>query len=121
MHDRLGLERSEGRLNSITVGQIAFDKRCARIYRATMSLGQVVEYTDPVALIEQQFGADAADVACSADDENFHRASCGALARPVKTNRASRSSTFVCFDPGDHAPNEPIFAAGREDPETLLF
>ena len=89
MHNRLGLERSEGRLNSIRVGQIAFDKGCARIDRATMSLGQVVEYTDPVALIEQQFGANAPDVARSANDENLHRASCGALVRRVKANKSS--------------------------------
>ena len=84
MHDRLGLERSQGRLNPIAVGQIAFDKLCARIDRATMSLGQVVEYANGVALVEQQFGADAADVTCSADDENFHRGSCVAPVRRVK-------------------------------------
>ena len=34
---------------------------------------QVIEDRDVVALIEQQFGADAADITRAADDQNFHR------------------------------------------------
>ena len=86
-----------------------------------MAFAQVVEDADGMALIEQQFGADAADVACSADNENFHRGSCGAPARRVKTNRAGSSLTFVCFDAGDHAPNESVLPAGRQNFETLLL
>ena len=122
MHDRFRLECREGRLNPVAIGQIAFDKLRPGINCATVSLGQVVEYADGMALVEQQFGADAADVACSADNENFHRGSCGAPARCVKTNRrADRSLTLVCLDPRDHAPDEPILPAGRQDLETLLL
>jgi hypothetical protein len=49
------------------------------------------EYSDGMALIEQQFGADASDIACSANNENFHRGSWGASARRVKqTARGAR-------------------------------
>jgi hypothetical protein len=41
-----------------------------------------------VAFVEQELGANAADVACAADDKDFHRASCGASPRRVKANRA---------------------------------
>jgi len=121
MHDRLRFERREGRLNPIAVRQVPFDKLRPGINRASVSLRQVVEYSDGVALVEQQFGADAADVACSADNENFHRGSCGAPARRVKVNRAPGWLTFVLFDPGDHAPNKPILPAGRQHFETLLL
>src|SRR5947207_14879425 len=52
-----------------------------------MPFGKIVEDADRVSFIEEQFGADAADVTCAPDDENFHRASCGALPRRVKANR----------------------------------
>ena len=81
-----------------------------------MAFGQVVEYADGVAFIEQQFRADAADVAGSADDQNFHRASCGAPARRVKTNRAASASTLVCFEAGDHAPNHADASCGAPEP-----
>ena len=73
MHDRLGFKVRQGRLNPITVSQIAFEEFCARIYRAAVSLCQIVEYSDGMALIKQQFGANAPDVACSTDNENLHR------------------------------------------------
>ena len=46
---------------------------CARsIHRAPWPSRQIIEDGDLVALIEQQFSANAADVSGAADDQNFH-------------------------------------------------
>src|SRR5947208_13912475 len=70
--------------------QFAFDKFRARIDRRAMAFGKIVEDSDRVSLIEKQLGANAADVAGAADDENLHRASCGAPPRRVKANKCRR-------------------------------
>jgi hypothetical protein len=54
-----------------------------------MPFGKIVEDGNVVALVEEEFGANAPDVARSANDENLHRASCGALVRRVKANKSS--------------------------------
>src|ERR1044071_3807845 len=108
MHDGLGLEVRKGRLNLGTVSQIAFDKFCPRIYCPAMSLCQIIEYPDGVALVKKQFGANAPDVACATDNENLHWGSCDAPARDVKTNRAGSGLAFIGFNPRDHPSNQPI-------------
>jgi len=75
-------------LNRLSILQIAFDEFRPRIDRCPMAFAQIVERGDSVPVVEQNLGANAADVARSADDQNLHRASCGALPRRVKANCA---------------------------------
>src|SRR5205823_3272490 len=90
MHDRLRLERLQGRLNFVGAGQIAFDEFRAWIYSGPMPFGKIIEDANRVSFIEEHFGADAADVARASDHENSHRARCRATAcRSKQTNRVS--------------------------------
>ena len=119
VHDRCRLERAERSLNSVNPSQIPLDKFRPGIDRPPMSFGQIIENADRVAFVEQELRANAADVACAADDKNFHRASCGAPVRSVKTNCADRPLSL--FEPGDHSPNHAMFSSRRQDLKTLLF
>jgi hypothetical protein len=134
MHDGFRLERSECGLNFIDGAQIALDKFRARIDGTPMSFRKIIEDGNGVAFIEEQFGANAADVSCSADDKNFHRASCGAPVRRVKANRAGRSQLQLgnetahaasasgpLFKAGNHSPNEAMLFSRPENFEALLL
>src|SRR5436190_23284231 len=84
-----------------------------------MTFGKIIEDRDGVSFIEEQLGANAADVPGAADHENFHRASCRAVARDVKANK--RSASGLLLEPGDHPPDEAIFFSRIENLEALLF
>src|SRR5438270_9956887 len=127
MHHSIRMESLERRSNLRERLQISFDKFRARIDRHAMAFGKIVEDGDCVSLIEKQLGANAADVAGAADDENLHRASCGAPPRRVKTNKCGRglcsptSASGFLLEHRDHPPDQLIFSARVENFETLLL
>ena len=121
MHHRLRLKISERGLDPLAFGQIALDKRGPRIDRAAMPFGKIVEDADFVVFVEQELGANAPDIAGSANDENLHRGSWRVRRRAVKTKRALRSLTFIRFQRSDHPPDDAILSSRREDLEPLLF
>jgi hypothetical protein len=84
MHDGVRLELCERGLNLIELLEVPFEELSSRIDRGAVAFGQIVENADRVPLIEQQLGADAPNVASSADDQNLHRASCGGATPDVK-------------------------------------
>ena len=67
-----GLASATALEDLLAVGQVALDERGARIERQAMALGQVVEDGDLMAGVDQLLGANAADVARAARDENMH-------------------------------------------------
>ncbi len=68
--------------------EVAANERGPLIDRAPMALAQVVEDDDLMAFIEQELDANAPDVACSADDKDFHPRESAAGAAAVKRKSA---------------------------------
>jgi hypothetical protein len=74
MHYGIGLRAGKGRLNLFAVRQIALNESRARIHCATMAFSEIIEDSHFVAFIEEQFGANAADITGAANDEDLHPA-----------------------------------------------
>jgi hypothetical protein len=53
-------------------GEIATDESRPIVHGTAVTFGQIVEDDDLVAFIEEQLDANAPDIACPANDENFH-------------------------------------------------
>ena len=67
-----GLSRASAASIAARSREIALDKFGARIDRLATPFAQIIEDGDVVALIEQQLGANAADVTGTSDDQDFH-------------------------------------------------
>ena len=102
----------------------ALEKSRALIDRAAMPFAQIIEDADFVALVEQQFRANASDVTRAADHENLH-----ARENAPISERMSKSSQHLLvpcvralfLQRENHAATSAIARTRREDLQALLF
>jgi hypothetical protein len=87
MHDCIRFCLAQRIGDFFPISQIGFDKGGALIDGATMSFAQIIENENFVAFIDQELGANAADITRAADDENLHAPDNGLFNR-----RMSKSS-----------------------------
>ena len=105
----------------VAIGQIALEKSRARIDRAPMPFAQIIEDDDFVAFIEQKLGADAADVARAADDENFHARENAADASECQKDRSACGARLLfCRARQSCADRCDCCARGAELADSLL-
>src|SRR5438067_254271 len=98
-----------------------------------MPFGKIIEDANGVSFIEEQFGADAADVARASDHENSHRARCRATAcRSKQTALPFPSATWergarccrsdcLLFQSGNHPPDQAISSTRFQNLEALFL
>jgi len=72
MHHRVGAMIGKGSLDFPTIRKFAFNEMRPRINGASMALTQIIENANFMSLIEQQLGANAPNVARTANDKDFH-------------------------------------------------
>jgi len=85
MHHRVRAMSGKGSLDLLAIRKLALNEIRPGINSAPMAFTQVVEDDNFMPLIQQQLGADAPDVACAANDEDFHwRGKCSVIGSKSK-------------------------------------
>ena len=84
MHDRVRPQLGKCRLDLTPITQVALDQLRPGINGLAIPLRQIVENRDLVALVDQQFRADAPDVTCAPRNQNLHGTKWEAGLRLVK-------------------------------------
>src|SRR6185436_14620979 len=72
VHHGVGLHILQRDLDVVALLEVADDEFRPRVHGGRMAFGEVVKDRDGVAGVDQLFDADAADVAGTAGDEDFH-------------------------------------------------
>jgi hypothetical protein len=72
MHHSVRAMSGNGSLDLLAIREFAFNEMRPGINRAPMTFTQVIENSDFMPLIEQQLGANAPDIACTANYKDFH-------------------------------------------------
>jgi hypothetical protein len=93
MHHGIRLMSRKGSLDLLAIRQFAFNEMRPRINGAPMAFTEIVENGNFVPLIQQELGANAPDVACAANHEDFHwREKCSVIGTKSKPTRRVRWS-----------------------------
>jgi hypothetical protein len=72
MHNGVRAMRGQGSLDLVPIRKFAFNEMRPGINGGPMALTQVVENGNFMPFIQQELGANAADVACTANHKDFH-------------------------------------------------
>jgi hypothetical protein len=72
MHDRVRAMSGKGNLDLLAIQKFAFNKMGAGINGCAMSFTQIIKNDNFMAFVEQQLGANASDIARTANDKDFH-------------------------------------------------
>jgi hypothetical protein len=72
MHNGVRAMIGKGSLDLLPIRKLAFNEMRPGINGAPMAFTQVVENGDFMPLIQQELGANAPDIACSANHKDFH-------------------------------------------------
>jgi hypothetical protein len=88
MHHGVRAMSGKGSLNLLAIRKFAFNEMRPGINGAPMAFTQVVENGDFMPLIQQELGANAPDVTCAANHEDFHwREKCSVIGTKSKPTR----------------------------------
>ena len=72
MHHGVWPMSGKGSLDLLAIRKFAFNEMRSGINCASMAFTQVVKNANFMPLIQQELGANAADVACTANHKDFH-------------------------------------------------
>jgi len=72
MHYCIGARAGKRSLNLHAISQVAPDEIRSGIDRVPMAFNQIIEDGNFVAFIQQELGANTANIASAANNENFH-------------------------------------------------
>ncbi len=92
----------EGSLDLLAIRKFAFNEMGPGINGAPMAFTEIVENGNLMPLIQQEFGANAPDVACAANHEDFHwREKCSVIGTKSKPTRRviALAIALVCLSP----------------------
>jgi hypothetical protein len=96
MHHSVRPMSDKGSLDLLAIRKLAFNKMRPGINRVPMAFTEIIENGNFMPLIEQEFGANAPDIARAANDEDFHwRGKCSVIKGKSKATRQ--------FDAGSRA------------------
>jgi hypothetical protein len=85
MHHGVRAMSGEGSLDLLAIRKFAFNEMCPGINGAPMAFTEIVENGNFMPLIKQELGANAPDVACAANHEDFHwREKCSVIGTKSK-------------------------------------
>src|SRR5881394_1286787 len=88
MHYGVRPMSGKGSLDLLAIRKFAFNEMRSGINGAPMAFTQVVENGNFMPLIQQEFGANASDIARAANDKDFHwREKCSVISGKSKTTR----------------------------------
>jgi hypothetical protein len=88
MHYGVRAMSGKGGLDLLAIRKLAFNEMRSGINSAPMAFTQVVENGNFMPLIQQQLGANAPDIACAANDKDFHwRGKCSVIRSKSKATR----------------------------------
>jgi hypothetical protein len=88
MHYGVRPMSGKGSLDLLAIRKFAFNEMRSGINGAPMAFTQVVENGNFMPLIQQELGANAPDVACTANHEDFHwRGKCSVIRPKSKATR----------------------------------
>jgi hypothetical protein len=73
MHHGIRLMSGKGGFDLLAIRKFAFNEMRSGINRAAMAFTKVIENGNFMPLIQQELSANAPDVPCAANHENFHR------------------------------------------------
>jgi hypothetical protein len=96
MHHGVRAMSGEGSLDLLAIRKFAFNEMRPGINGAPMAFTEIVENGNFVPLIQQELGANAPDVACAANHEDFHwREKCSVIGTKSKPTRRVRAGPLV--------------------------
>jgi hypothetical protein len=72
MHNGVRAMSRKGSLDLLPIRKFAFNEMRPGINGGPMAFTQIVENADFMPLIQQELGANATDVACTANHKDFH-------------------------------------------------
>src|SRR4029077_13797655 len=126
MHHRVWPRDGKRSLNFQSAGQVAPDEGGPRIDCAPMPFTQVIKDDNFVAFIEQKLGANAANVARAANNEDSHRrgkrwATCLKSKRSAGRRRLRDGFALLFLEGRDHLPYAAMFAARGEHFQALFL
>src|SRR6476646_9045566 len=88
MHHGVWPMRGKGSLDLVAIRKFAFNEMRSGINGASMAFTQVVKNGNFMPLIQQKLGANTPDVACAANDKDFHwREKCSVIRPKSKATR----------------------------------
>jgi hypothetical protein len=88
MHHRVRAIIGNGSQDLLAIRKFAFNEMRSGINGASMAFTQIIENGNFMAVIQQEFGANAPDVACAANDKDFHwREKCSVISAKSKVTR----------------------------------
>ena len=88
MHHGVWPMSGKGSLDLLAIRKIAFNEMSPGINSGPMAFTKIIENGNFMPLIEQEFGANASDIACAANDEDFHwRGKCSLISGKSKATR----------------------------------
>jgi len=98
MHHGVWPMSGKGSLDLLAIRKFAFNEMRSGINCASMAFTQVVKNGNFMPLIQQELGANAPDVACAANDKDFHwREKCSVISGKSKaTRQEALSFARVC-------------------------
>jgi hypothetical protein len=102
MHHGVWPMSGKGSLDLLAIRKFAFNEMRSGINCASMAFTQVVKNGNFMPLIQQELGANAPDVACAANHEDFHwREKCSVIGTKSKpTHRViALAIALVCLSP----------------------
>src|SRR5205809_7752850 len=92
MHHSIRPMSGKGSLDLLAIRKFAFNEMRSGINGAPMAFTQVVENGNFMPLIQQEFGANASDIARAANDKDFHwREKCSVIRPKLKETRAKNA------------------------------
>jgi hypothetical protein len=90
MHHRVRPMSGEGSLDLLAIRKFAFNEMRPGINSGPMAFAEIIENNNVMPLIQQEFGANAPDVARAANHEDFHwRGKCNVISGKSKATRQS--------------------------------
>jgi hypothetical protein len=88
MHHGIRPMSRKGSLDLLAIRKFAFNEMRSGINGAPMAFTQVVENGNFMPFIQQELGANASDIACAANDKDFHwRGKCSVIRPKSKATR----------------------------------
>jgi hypothetical protein len=88
----------KGSLDLLAVRKFAFNEMRSGINGGSMAFTQIIENGNFMPLIQQELGANAPDVACAANDKDFHRRKkCSLISGKSKATRSVTAVFGTCL------------------------
>jgi len=99
MHHGVRTMSGKSSFDLLSIRKVAFNKMRSGIDGAPMAFTQVVENGNVIPLIQQELGANAPDVSCAANHEDFHwRKKCSVIGTKSKQLAGfALPFALVCF------------------------